>query len=293
VPSPIFLVQALSGALRAHPLPERATYALHTHKDPRAVREPAILQARLLATLAQHHLINPWSLSSPHTLSLSALAAALVSPVDHHTAPLPRDYLPIEQLPRLQAALTARATATDSALDVCEQLEVSLTLSGSRPLQAALALHCLTRVLARGQDRRLGPQTRLWLDERLAQGAILSGFAPALSGRGDRLGDLRAYWGACSAGLAATWAKQSGRRSAGRALQGLFYFGPTTGGALRAGLGRASPFGDHATVARIGLRHGLALGVATQRQLRAVAPTNRPTPPRPSAAEPAPVSPIA
>ena len=66
-------------------------------------------------------------------------------------------------------------------------------------------------------------------------------------------------------------------------VQGLFYAGPSLGGRLRGG-----PFGDHARVARVGLRHGLALGVATQRQLRALASARPPAqPPAPRAVRPA------
>lgn len=259
------VLRALVGAAAGPHLPERETYRLHHHSDPpHTSSEPALLQARLLATLAQHTLDTPWSLPShAGPLSLSDLAAALVSPVDAHRGPLHATYLPAAALPGLCARLSTRAAAEGRPLDVCEQLEVAMSAHPGRPLAAGLLLHCLARVLARGQDRRLGPQARMWLDERLAHGQTLAPFSAALRGAGDPLGDLTAYWGSASAGMAATWAKQHGRRSAGRLLQVLFYAGPSLGGHLRRG-----PFGDHARVARVGLRHGLALGVATQRQLR-------------------------
>jgi hypothetical protein len=77
------VLRALVGAAAGPHLPERETYRLHHHSDPpHTSSEPALLQARLLATLAQHTLDTPWSLPShAGPLSLSDLAAALVQAV--------------------------------------------------------------------------------------------------------------------------------------------------------------------------------------------------------------------
>ena len=239
-------------------------------------RDPAALQDRMLVRLAQHAPADPWRLpwsADPHSLTL--LLAALIGRTDDYTGPMPARYLPAEPA-RLLIDDLARAARP---LDVCEQLAIALRAADGHLLAAALQLHLAARVLARGADARLDARLALWLDERLDLGAALAPFDPALSPSGDPLGDNRHYWAAFCAGLASVWAKRHGRRGAGRLLHATVFLGVPAATVLHSRLD--GPDLSHTTVSRMGLRHGISLGVAAARQaaVRRHSPTQVYSPP--------------
>ncbi len=238
-------------------------------------QDPAALQDRMLALLAGHSSADPWRLPwAPHaTLSLTRLSAALIGRTDDYTGPMPTELLPSADARALMDDLSAAATAAGRPLDVCEQLDVALRATDGHPLAAALLLHLAVRVLARGSDRRRDPALALWLDERLALGAAIAAFADSPN---DPLGDARHYWAMVCAGMASAWAKQTGRRGAGRLLHLVFYLGLPPADRVRLRL--EGPRADRVGISRMGLRHGISLGVAAARQAR--------TPRQESVAEP-------
>lgn len=227
--------------------------------------DPAALQDRMLASLAQHAPIDPWLLpwAPEATLSLRRLSAALIGRSDDYAGPLPVELLPAAEARELMDVLRRAAEAAGRPLDVCEQLAVALGQSGGHLFAAALLLHTATRTLARGSDARLDPCLALWLNERLTLGSSIAAFDPELCD-GDPLGDARHYWAMVCAGVASVWAKRSGRRSAGRVLHAGFFLAPEPARRLRMRL--EGPHPDRGRLSRMGLRHGISLGVAAARQ---------------------------
>jgi len=257
---------ALSAALTPS-LPSWPTLSLSVARWDRShlSADPAALQDRMLACLALHASVDPWRLpwASGEELSLRRLAAALIGRSDDYTGPLPVELLPAAEARVLMDALKTAAAAAGRPLDVCEQLAVALVQTDGQPLAAVLLLHIATRTLARGADARRDPCLSLWLDERLALGTSIAAFDPVLCD-GDPLGDARHYWAMVCAGVASVWAKRTGRRGAGRVLHAAFFLAPEPARRLRQRL--EGPHPDRGRLSRMGLRHGISLGVAAARQ---------------------------
>ena len=227
--------------------------------------DPAALQDRMLACLAQHSPADPWQLpwAPGIDLSLRRLSAALIGRSDDHSGPLPVELLPAAPARELMDALERAAADGGRPLDVCEQLAVALVQADGQLLAAVLLLHLALRTLARGADARLDPCLSLWLDERLSLGASIAAFDPILCD-GDPLGDARHYWAMVCAGVASVWAKRAGRRRAGRVLHASFFLAPEPARRLRMHL--EGPHPNRGRLSRMGLRHGISLGVAAARQ---------------------------
>lgn len=229
--------------------------------------DPAAIQDRMLALLAGHSPTDPWRLpwAPGAALSLTDLSAALIGRTDDYDGPMPEAMLPAAGARALMDVLGEAAEQAGRPLDVCEQYAVALDAAGGHPLAAALLLHLAVRVLARGADRRRDPALALWLDERLALGSAIAAFAGS---EADPLGDARHYWAMVCAGMGSVWAKQTGRRSAGRLLHAAFYLAPSAADRVRMRLD--GPKFARAGLRRMGLRHGIGLGVAAARQARAL-----------------------
>ena len=232
-------------------------------------QDPAALQDRMLALIAGHVLVDPWRLpwAPGATMSLIALSAALIGRTDDYDGPMPEALLPATGARALMDSLHVAAGRAGRPLDVCEQYAVALDATGGHPLAAALLLHLAIRVLARGADRRRDPVLALWLDERLVLGSAVAAFADSA---GDPLGDARHYWAMVCAGMGSVWAKQTGRRTAGRLLHAVFYRSPAAADRVRLRL--EGPHVERTGLRRMGLCHGISLGVAAARQARARSP---------------------
>jgi len=232
-------------------------------------QDPAALQDRMLALIAGHVLVDPWRLPwAPEAKwSLVDLSAALIGRTDDYDGPMPEAMLPAAGARALMDALHVAAGRAGRPLDVCEQYAVALDAAGGHPLAAALLLHLAVRVLARGADRRRDPVLALWLDQRLALGSAIAAFA---NSDADPLGDARHYWAMVCAGMGSVWAKQTGRRAAGRLLHVTFYLAPAAADRVRLRLD--GPRFERTGLRQMGLRHGISLGVAAARQARARAP---------------------
>ncbi|MFT5681179.1 MAG: hypothetical protein ACI8RZ_002085 [Myxococcota bacterium] len=232
-------------------------------------RDPAALQDRMLTLIAGHTPTDPWRLpwAPDAALSLTDLSAALIGRCDDYAGPMPEAMLPAVGARALMDDLSAAAAQAGRPLDVCEQFAVALAATDGHPFAAALLLHLTIRVLARGADRRRDPALALWLDERLALGAAVAAFEDAA---GDPLGDARHYWAMVCAGMGSVWAKQTGRRSAGRLHHATFYLAPQLADRVRMRL--EGPHSERGRIRRMGLRHGITLGVAAVRQARVTGP---------------------
>lgn len=101
------------------------------------------------------------------------LLTALTSFADDYTAEPPRRLFAVDGALAILKVFEDRACLTAD-----EQLDVALEVAGSTLLEAVLALHTATRVLARGRDSRVHPRLALDLDERLALGRAIAPFHP-------------------------------------------------------------------------------------------------------------------
>jgi hypothetical protein len=199
--------------------------------------------------------------------SSGRLLIGLVSFTDDHRAPVPLDVLVPDLARRLLDEIARHGPAS---LTVPAQLELAAAIGARSPLEAALALHTATRVLARGRDTRLG--LALTLEERLRCGASIAPFPERVARGGDALGDTYHYWANFAVGL------HAGRRplAPGRtALAALFAAGPYLMSAIRGRLFGSPLFsGNHARVDHLGLAHGLVVVRTTARSM--VTQTGRP-----------------
>jgi hypothetical protein len=192
----------------------------------------------------------PWC--PARTVATQRLFAALVSFVDDYHGEYPEELFP---RPAMAALIDVFAARPSASLDLVDQFDIALGLIGPHPFAAALALHAAVRTLARGRDRRLGASFDLSLEERLARGASLAPFAPALGPSGDALGDTYHYWACFAAGLHCGLRQRDPAR---RAMRFLFGAGADLMAAVRQGLFGNELFGGkHDAVDRSGLSHGL------------------------------------
>jgi hypothetical protein len=181
------------------------------------------------------------------------LAAALVSFTDDHQDPFPAEAFD----DRAVRALIDGMTGPETVLSLLERTRAPTFLD------AVLVVHAALRQLARGRDGRALPSCRLTLDERLAIGRCVLPFAPEESRGGDPLGDAYHYAANLAAGLAAA----SDPRAAW--LAPLFAAGPELmWGVRQEAFGSVLFFGNHASIDRMALRHGLRVGRANRRRAR-------------------------
>jgi hypothetical protein len=181
------------------------------------------------------------------------LAAALVSFTDDHDGPFPEEAFD----DRAARGLIDHLAAAGSGVTMLDLLDA--TCDRSSLLDAVLAVHVTLRQLARGRDGRALPSCRLTLDERLAAGRAVLPFAPEESRGGDPLGDAYHY----AANLAVGVAVSASPRAAW--LAPLFAVGPELmWGVRQQTFDSVLFFGNHAAIDRMGLRHGLRVGLANR-----------------------------
>lgn len=199
----------------------------------------------------------PWGPRGP--LRIRRSVPALLSFVDDHGGPFPRELFPPAEMRRTAAAIQARHDADSEPLTVDVQLGEALALTRGRLLAATVLLHAVTRQLARGRDGRACPGLYPTLEDRLQAGTAIAPFAPEISLGSDPLGDTYHYWAMVAAGVHHVLARRDGWIAPGLML-GLFYLGPKLMRLVRQELfGRTLFFGDHLHVDRLGLWHGLSL----------------------------------
>lgn len=220
---------------------------VHAH-PPERTGPPA---AALLLGLIDEARAAPVRSAAP--VSALRLLTALTSFVDDHDEVPVRELYEVDRALALLEALDGRRCYT-----VPEQLRLARTLAPGSSFESSLALHTVTRVLARGRDRRLHVAFALDLDERLRRGRAIAAFHPDDALGGDPLGDTYHYWANVAAGL---YVASLPSYDPGRALVAtMFVAGPTLMSTVRGGLfGNTLFFGNHARIDRMGFRHGLAL----------------------------------
>ncbi len=188
-----------------------------------------------------------------HSVSAVELLTVLTSFADDYAVEPPRVPFAAE------GALTVLdAFQGEVALTVDDQLAIALDTTDASLLEAVLALHTATRVLARGRDTRVHPGLALCLDERLARGRAVAPFHPHDARGGDPLGDTYHFWANVAAGVFAAGGRRTELRRVvvGAAL----YSGPVLMRGVRQGVfGNRLFYGTHARVDRLGLRIGLSL----------------------------------
>jgi hypothetical protein len=157
--------------------------------------------------------------------------------------------------------LRGRYEDTRSPLTIPEQFECALAACYESAFGAAVMLHALSRVLARGRDARALPSFDLSLAERLELGQMIAPFSRADSRGGDPLGDTYHYWAMLSGGL---WCADSRYRFRIEriAVESLLRNGSRLMWLIRDRLFK-SPlfFGRHVDIDRMGFRHGTSLGL--------------------------------
>ncbi|MEM9190159.1 MAG: hypothetical protein AAGF12_13325 [Myxococcota bacterium] len=242
--------------------------ALHAVATSRAMPDNELYKARVeaLRPMAErtnppaHELARRFVSTCPDELAVdpslraSELLAALSSFVDDYRSAAPRECFRVELAVGLLRALEGR-----SALTVVDQLSLGLTLS-SKVFDVVLALHVVTRVLARGRDRRLHPAFDLDLEERLRRGRAIAPFAAEDSEGGDPLGDTYHFWANVAGGMYAGVGEA--RRSPRWFVAGMLYAGPWLMAGIRERtFGNRLFYGTHEKIDRMGLRIGYRLGV--------------------------------
>lgn len=221
---------------------------------PRTNPPPSALENAVLGVVRLHAgsscELLPWCGSAPPS---RRLVAALVSFVDDYEGEMPAEMFPREETEALRLALRRRAAGGVLTLD--EQLEVALGAMEGRLFAAAVALHAVTRHVARDRDARaLGS---LGWEERLLDAAWIAPFTDAVAGRGDAPGDTYHYWANFTAGVHA--ALRATLVTHG--VRAMFVAGPVAMKLVRGGLFGATLFaGAHARCDWMGLRHGGAAG---------------------------------
>ena len=193
-----------------------------------------------------------WSSGAP--IVPARLTAALASFVDDYGGPFPREFFPEEAVRALLNELRERAPAS---LTIPRQFALAVGATGNL-LSAVVLLHATLRWLARGRDARAYPtMAPMSIAERVRAGASVAPFRPEESPDGDPLGDAYHYWAMVAAGMF----RSRIASEAARALFGaLFWSAPWLMSAVRRGIFRRTLFyGNHATVDRLGLSHGIAL----------------------------------
>jgi hypothetical protein len=192
------------------------------------------------------------------------LFAALVSFVDDYSGDFPSELLPRDAAHALRHALRQAASeAPGRVLTIDEQFAVALDVAGGRAFAAAILLHAVTRLVARGRDERaLG---ELEWEERLHDASWMAPFAPEIAGTGDAPGDTYHYWANVAVGMHAELRGTIIPHVVGAA----FYVGPVAMRVVRQGVFGSHLFaGAHALCDRMGLRHGRMLACALRAHTR-------------------------
>ena len=215
--------------------------------SPRALERAVVDVARRHVRVADESL--PWD--ADRAPPSRRILAALVSFVDDYEGPMPREMFPRHEAGALRLALRDRASGRVLAVD--EQLAVAVGATGGNVFAAAVALHAVTRLVARNRDSRaLGSLS--W-EERLTDASWIAPFPAAIAGRGDAPGDTYHYWATFTAGFHAELRDTLGSRAVGAACLA----GPLGMTLVRGGLFGTPLFaGAHARCDWLGLRHGRA-----------------------------------
>jgi hypothetical protein len=198
----------------------------------------------------------PWSSSK---VRVRRLFPALISFVDDYDGSFPDEYFP-EQL---TARLITKLGYDDPAganLRLPDQFRLALEVAADHPIGAAILLHAATRHLARGRDNRAFPELAFELDRRIQLGRRIAPFPAELAGAGDPLGDTYHYWANVTAGMCYACSRGESR-VVRHMLRWLFHFGPDLMSLIRQGIFGSVLFaGNHKSIDRMGLRHGMHLG---------------------------------
>jgi hypothetical protein len=179
------------------------------------------------------------------------VVGSLVSFVDDHRRPFPRNCFPAEEATALFDRLREKQPHSVSPSRL---FTLALDLTNDA-FGALLACHLATRQLARGRDTRAFANTPISLEERCDVGLAIAPFPPGIACGGDPLGDTYHYFANVIAGVLST-----SQATWGRAIAALFYAGPDMMHLVRGRIsGRRLFFGNHAQVDRMGLAHGMSL----------------------------------